>query len=159
MRPFSTTFILTAITTGTILFANPTRAAQTGLVAVPGPNSKPTSTCDQTCYYVKASNGSDSADGRTPATAWRTLRKAAQTVGPGSTVLVASGVYSPLRITSSGTPDSWIKFVAAPGAHPGYSVERFPNRHRYRHGRVHLDRRLRSNRAKPNHHGRGRSNE
>jgi hypothetical protein len=110
--------ILTGIATGTILFANPARAAQAGLVAVPGPNSKPSSTCDHTCYYVNASNGSNSADGHTPATAWRTLRKAAQTVGPGSTVFVASGEYAPLRITTSGTPDAWVKFVAAPGAHP-----------------------------------------
>jgi hypothetical protein len=109
--------ILAAIA-GTIPFANPARAAQTGLIAVPGPNSRPSATCDHTCYYVNASNGSDGADGRTPATAWRTLRKAAQTVGPGSTVLAASGVYAPLRIAMSGTPDAWVKFVAAPGAHP-----------------------------------------
>jgi len=111
-------FVLASIATGTILCAHPTRAAQTGLVAVPGPNSKPSSTCDHTCYYVNASRGSDSADGRTPATSWRTLRKAAQAVGPGSTVLVGNGVYAPLRIATSGTPDGWIKFVAAPGAHP-----------------------------------------
>ncbi|MGA8099779.1 MAG: right-handed parallel beta-helix repeat-containing protein [Candidatus Cybelea sp.] len=111
-------FILTGIAAGSIPFANPTRAAQTGLIVVPGPNSRPSSTCDRTCYYVNASNGSDDADGRAPATAWRTLRKAAQTVGPGSTVLIASGLYAPLRIPSSGTPDAWIKFVAAPGAHP-----------------------------------------
>lgn len=93
-------------------------AAQVGLVAVPGPNSNPTPACDRTCYYVNASTGSDSANGRTPSTAWRTLRKAAQNAGPGVTVVVATGDYAPLRITASGSPDAWVKFVAAPGAHP-----------------------------------------
>jgi Right handed beta helix region len=111
-------FVLAGIVAGTVLYTHATRAAQMGLVSVPGPNSKPSSTCDLTCYYVNASSGSDSADGRTSATAWRTLRKAAQAVGAGSTVLVASGVYAPLRITASGTPQGWIKFVAAPGARP-----------------------------------------
>lgn len=111
-------FVLAGLAGGTTLFAHPTPAAQTGLVSVPGPDSKPSSTCDRTCYYVNASTGSDSADGRTPATAWRSLRKAARVVTAGSTVLVASGVYAPLRITTSGTPDGWVKFVAAPGARP-----------------------------------------
>lgn len=111
-------FVLAGIAAGTILFPNPTHAAQAGLIAVPGPNSRPSSTCDQTCYYVNATAGSDNADGRTATTAWRTLRRAARAVGPGSTVFVASGVYAPLRITTSGTPNAWIKFVAAPGAHP-----------------------------------------
>jgi Right handed beta helix region len=110
--------VVTSIAVGTIVFANPTRGAETELIAVPGPNSNPSSTCDHACYYVNASNGSDGADGHTSATAWRTLRKAAQSVGPGSTVLVASGEYAPLRVTTSGTPAAWIKFVAAPGAHP-----------------------------------------
>jgi hypothetical protein len=117
-RQWNWLLLILAAIAGTIPFANPARAAQTGLIAVPGPNSRPSATCDHTCYYVNASNGSDGADGRTPATAWRTLRKAAQTVGPGSTVFAASGVYAPLRIAMSGTPDAWVKFVAAPGAHP-----------------------------------------
>ncbi|MGA7286107.1 MAG: right-handed parallel beta-helix repeat-containing protein [Candidatus Cybelea sp.] len=110
--------VVTSIVAGAIVFANPTRGAETELIAVPGPDSSPSSTCDHTCYYVNASNGSDGADGHTPASAWRTLRKAAHAVGPGSTVLVASGVYAPLRVTTSGTPAAWIKFVAAPRAHP-----------------------------------------
>lgn len=110
--------VLACATTGTILFAHPTRAAQSGLVAVPGPNSNPSSTCDRSCYYVNAATGSDGADGRTPGTAWRSLRKAAQIVTAGSTVIVTNGMYAPLRIANSGTPNAWIKFVAAPGAHP-----------------------------------------
>jgi parallel beta-helix repeat protein len=92
--------------------------ATTGLVAVPGPNSNPTSACDGTCYYVNAATGSDTANGRSPSTAWRTLKKAAQNAAPGVTVLVAGGEYAPLRITASGSPGAWIKFVASPGAHP-----------------------------------------
>ena len=111
-------FVALAIAAGAAVFANAARGAQTGFVAVPGPDTNPSSACDRACYFVNASNGSDRADGQTPATAWRTLRKAAATVGPGSTVSVASGVYAPFRVTSSGTPGAWIKFVAAPQAHP-----------------------------------------
>lgn len=103
---------------GAFVLSKPAHGAETGLIAVPGPHSNPTPACDRTCYYVNASGGSDRADGRTPSSAWRTLRKAAQAVGPGSTVLVASGVYAPFRVAASGTADAWIKFVAEPGAHP-----------------------------------------
>ncbi|HEX3672080.1 MAG TPA: right-handed parallel beta-helix repeat-containing protein [Candidatus Cybelea sp.] len=109
---------LLAVAGSTLAFAPPTAAAPTELVAVPGRNSNPTSSCDRACYYVNATGGSDSANGRTPSTAWRTLRKASENAGPGVTVIVATGDYAPLRITTSGSPDAWVKFVAAPEAHP-----------------------------------------
>ena len=43
--------------------------------------------------YVSAT-GSDTASGRTASAAFRTLRKAAETVQPGDTVLVGDGTYT-----------------------------------------------------------------
>jgi len=43
-------------------------------------------------YYI-ASGGNDNADGRTPQSAWRTIRRACFTVAPGDTVLIMRGVY------------------------------------------------------------------
>jgi len=44
-------------------------------------------------YYV-APDGNDAADGRSQATAWRTIRKANYNVKPGDTVLVSPGRYT-----------------------------------------------------------------
>lgn len=110
--------VIAGVAVGASFFMGPTRAAQTELVAVPGPTSSPSSTCDRTCYYVNSTKGSDTADGRTPGTAWQTFRRAARSIGPGTTVVVESGLYAPLRLTASGTKNAWIKIVAAAGAHP-----------------------------------------
>ncbi len=69
-------------------------------------------------YYVDANNGSDTNDGiNSP---FKTIQKAANIVKPGDTVIVRDGVYSEsagsgefsqaLRITKSGTSNSWITF-------------------------------------------------
>jgi hypothetical protein len=77
-----------------------------------------------TTYYV-AGTGADNNDGLTPATAFRTLQKAADLTNPGDTVLVMDGTYTSswpggdaLDLKRSGTPDAWITFKAAPGQHP-----------------------------------------
>ncbi len=73
--------------------------------------------------------GNDDADGTTPATAFRSLQKAAGLVEPGDTVLIGDGTYtytSPpnaggsavLKLTRSGRPEAWITWRAAPGARP-----------------------------------------
>ncbi len=69
-----------------------------------------------TTYYVAtpAANGSDAHPG-TSGAPWATLQHAADTVGPGDTVLVRAGSYSAFEVTSSGTPSAPITFAAYPG--------------------------------------------
>lgn len=77
-------------------------------------------------WYV-AGTGSDASDGKTTQTAFRTLQKAAGLVNPGDVVLIGNGIYTNsdkadgsavLNITSSGKPDAWITWKAAPGQRP-----------------------------------------
>ncbi len=69
--------------------------------------------------------GDDANDGKTPATALRTLQKAADSVAPGDTVLLGDGIYTNtdtasgsavVTMRTSGTPDAWITWKTAPGA-------------------------------------------
>lgn len=79
-----------------------------------------------TTWHVSGT-GNDENDGKTPATAFRSLQKAADLVQPGDVVLVGDGNYTNtekgngsavLNITRSGTPDAWITWKARPGHHP-----------------------------------------
>jgi hypothetical protein len=81
--------------------------------------------------YVSGA-GSDAADGRSAAQAFRTLQHAADLTSPGDTVLVMNGVYTNLRgglagghgdgvvlsITHSGSPGHWIDYEAYTGQTP-----------------------------------------
>ena len=61
--------------------------------------------------YHLSPTGSDAADGRSPQSAWRSIRKACFEVGPGDTVLVAPGVYrQPIVPLNSGLLDRRITF-------------------------------------------------
>lgn len=97
---------------------------------VPVPPRTSAVACTTGCLYVDARAGSDGNDGRSPATAFATLQRAADAVVPGSTVLVLDGVYTsdgtvnPLTITTSGRPDAWITFAAAPGHRPVIQIPR-----------------------------------
>ncbi len=71
--------------------------------------------------------GNDASDGKTAQTAFRSLQKAETVVQPGDVVLIGNGVYTNaergdgsavLDIKSSGKPDAWITWKAAPGQHP-----------------------------------------
>ena len=96
--------------------------------AAPGGSPPPLPT--EPIFYVDASTGRDSNDGRFPATAFKTLNRAATAVKPGWTVRVMTGTYSaedgsdPLTVTTSGTPDAWIRFTAAEGQHPVIQITR-----------------------------------
>ena len=75
--------------------------------------------------YVDGPNGSDSATGLTPATAWRTIQRAANVVNPGDVVIIQPGLYAEsVTITRLGTDALPITFRAAgpgvivSGAHP-----------------------------------------
>ena len=62
--------------------------------------------------YV-ATSGNDAADGATPGTAWATLQKAADTVGPGDTVHVANGNYAGFDIRTVASQAQPITFIAS----------------------------------------------
>ena len=76
-----------------------------------------------------AGDGNDGSDGRSPATAWRTLQLAESAVKPGDVVLVGNGFYTSantdtgdggavLNMRTSGTADAWITWKARPGHQP-----------------------------------------
>ncbi len=69
--------------------------------------------------YFVAVDGSDSGDG-TKAAPWRTLQKAADSTGPGSTVYVRGGVYhQTVAVHTSGSASGgFITFRNYPGEHP-----------------------------------------
>ena len=57
--------------------------------------------------YVDGPNGSDSATGLTPATAWRTIQRAANVVNPGDVVIIQPGLYAEsVTSTRLGAPAS-----------------------------------------------------
>ncbi|MBC8034653.1 MAG: right-handed parallel beta-helix repeat-containing protein [Chitinophagaceae bacterium] len=77
-------------------------------------------------WYVSGL-GSDSNDGKTIKTSFRTLKKAAEVVGAGDIVLIGNGIYedtsrnnsgSLITISKSGRPDAWITWKALPGQRP-----------------------------------------
>ncbi len=68
-------------------------------------------------YYVSP-HGSDGDPG-TSEHPWGTVQKAADTVGPGSTVILADGIYpEQVNVNVSGRPGNPITFAAADGATP-----------------------------------------
>jgi hypothetical protein len=75
-------------------------------------------------FYVSPT-GSDGASGQTPATAFATLQKAADSTAPGDFVYVMNGTYANahnhyvlLGIAKPGTPNAWITYQAFEGAKP-----------------------------------------
>lgn len=75
-------------------------------------------------YFVSA-GGSDSNPGRSAASPFRTLQRAADLAGPGDVVAVMNGTYTEprkgsnvLTIKRSGRPGAPITFMAYPGHHP-----------------------------------------
>lgn len=80
----------------------------------------------QTTWHVSGT-GNDNSNGKSEATAFRTLQKAATVVQPGETVLIGNGTYTNLEkgdgsailnIDISGKPDAWITWKAKPGHKP-----------------------------------------
>lgn len=67
--------------------------------------------------FVKGT-GSDTNDGKTEKTAFRSLQYAADKAQPGDIVWIGSGIYTALHIQTSGTPDAWITWKAIKGQQP-----------------------------------------
>jgi parallel beta-helix repeat protein len=85
-------------------------------------------TATGTTYYVSGS-GSDSNNGLSSTTAFRTLQRAADQTQPGDTVLAMNGTYthadtngSVLSISTSGRADAWIRYQNYPGHAPFIKV-------------------------------------
>jgi parallel beta-helix repeat protein len=76
-----------------------------------------------TTYYVSGT-GSDSNNGRSPTTPFRTLQKAADLTNPGDIVYIMNGTYTDsvgshiLLITRSGASGAYIRYKAFPGHTP-----------------------------------------
>jgi len=67
--------------------------------------------------WVDAIRGDDGDDGLTPATAFRTIQKAANIASPGTTVHILPGVYrESVRPANSGTASGHILYLAEAGA-------------------------------------------
>lgn len=83
-------------------------------------------------YYVSALTGSDSNNGLTTTTAFRTIQKAADRTNPGDFVYIMDGIYSEakvlfsihatvLYISRSGTSNAYITYKNYPGHKPKIS--------------------------------------
>ena len=66
-------------------------------------------------FYVSPT-GNNGASGTSPATAWQTLQKAADSVHAGDTVIVLPGTYAGFNLFTSGTPGAPITFTANQGS-------------------------------------------
>jgi len=78
-------------------------------------------------YFVDASSGDDSADGKSVATAWATIEKANEMLRPGDTVFIRSGVYNGewIRPARSGEADARITYAAFEGHVPEVTGGRY----------------------------------
>lgn len=66
-----------------------------------------------TVYYVNGVSGNDANTGTSPGAAWRTIRKAANTMIAGDTVNIMSGVYSDEIVPlNSGEPGAFVTYQA-----------------------------------------------
>jgi pectate lyase-like protein/parallel beta helix pectate lyase-like protein len=90
MRPRRTAAVALAVVAAAFLVA-PARAAESALYVAP--------------------TGSDDNSGTADAP-FRTLRKAADTAVPGTTVHVAPGTYGEFETGEAGTADAWIRYVS-----------------------------------------------
>jgi len=93
------------------------REARQPVTIEDGPISFTTLTADPApkTYYVSA-DGNDGNTGLSRDRAWRTIQRAANSVGPGDTVLVAGGRYSEkVRMRATGEAGAPIAFTCIPG--------------------------------------------
>jgi hypothetical protein len=82
-----------------------------------------------TTYFVNNAWGKDSNPGTTPGTAWRTIRKAANTMVAGDTARIMAGVYAEEVIPlNSGEPGAWITYEAFGNGEVILRPTRFPFR-------------------------------
>jgi hypothetical protein len=89
----------------------PSATAQSTASATPSPTT-PTATADSGATHYVATNGDDSGPGSS-SQPWKTIQKAASSLGPGSTAIVLSGDYPErVQVTRSGGSGAPITFKA-----------------------------------------------
>jgi hypothetical protein len=72
-----------------------------------------------TNYYVATTGSNNNNNGTSPNTPWRNVNYAASRAGAGDVVNIASGTYiEQVKITNSGTPGQYIKFVGVGSTKP-----------------------------------------
>lgn len=76
-------------------------------------------------FYVSARNGSDSNDGKSASSPWKSLNASLKRLQPGQTLLVMEGEYREQKdryahfsINHGGRADAWIRVAAHPGHNP-----------------------------------------
>jgi hypothetical protein len=89
-----------------------------GSSAASEPSNAVTPAFKAVSYFVSSGSGNDNNDGLTTSTAWATLTKAANTMFPGDTAFVMTGIYPPFTIRNSGTLDRRITYKAYAGNEP-----------------------------------------
>jgi len=66
-----------------------------------------------TTYYVRQTVGDDGGDGRTPATAWKSIGKLSSAMQAGDTAYVGPGLYRDIiTVRNDGAPDKRLTFIA-----------------------------------------------
>jgi hypothetical protein len=77
--------------------------------------------CAAEVFYVRQTVGDDARDGRSPATAWRSVTKLSAAMHAGDTAYVGPGLYrEQIDVQDDGRPDARIVFIADPsGQHTG----------------------------------------
>jgi parallel beta-helix repeat protein len=101
-----------AITVGTATASTSTPAP----TPTPTPASTPSPTTLASASWYVSTTGSDSSDGRTLDTPFRTIGNAVSVVQPGDVIFVRGGVYGEyIKITNSGSSDRPITLSGYPG--------------------------------------------
>jgi hypothetical protein len=79
---------------------------------------------DSTVIYYVAVTGNDSNDGKTLATAWKTIKYAATKLVAGDTLYIKAGTYNEYVINplNSGTADKYITYQPYPGDEAAYNA-------------------------------------
>lgn len=103
-----------------LLIAIPVRglpAAESSTFPEPGIRQDRAIPADKSVSWFVATNGNDTNDGKTRATAFATMQKAVDTAVPGETVLVLKGIYREGFWVHGKTGDDahWLNIVAEPG--------------------------------------------
>ncbi|RMF29320.1 MAG: hypothetical protein D6759_14085, partial [Chloroflexi bacterium] len=108
--PWMSILLGVSLLLASLLFQPQAMAGPAGSEGLSGPEI--TTSASAEALWVDAVHGDDDNDGRTPATALRTLQRAANLAQPGTTVHILPGIYrESVRPAHSGTITAPIRYV------------------------------------------------